>query len=73
MPRRELALLTILALGFAVFIAFAVAFAASMLLAVLAMPFIDYRSFEIFFGSEHRWAFFVLVVIAYPFVRKRLL
>ncbi|MCW5658421.1 MAG: hypothetical protein KIT60_12015 [Burkholderiaceae bacterium] len=53
------------------FASFAAAFALSMLLSVLAMPFVGYRGFDLFFGSE-RWLLLVLAAAVYPFVRKRL-
>jgi len=50
----------------------ATAFAALMLLSVLAMPWIGFQGFELMFGEWSWIAMAALAVAAYPMVRKRL-
>jgi len=56
-----------------VFAWFGVAFASAMLMAVLAMPWVGFRGFQVLLGPDQWWVLPLLAAVAYPFVRKRLL
>ncbi len=56
-----------------VFASFAAAFAIAMLLAVLAVPWVGYKGFEVLLGPDYWWVLPVLAAVAFPFVRRRLL
>jgi hypothetical protein len=49
-----------------------IAFAALMLVSVLAMPWIGFKGFELMFGEWSWIAMVALAIVAYPIVRKRL-
>jgi len=44
-----------------------------MLIAMLVLPFVGFRAFELLFDSEYLWVQFVAAAAALPFVRKHLL
>lgn len=56
-----------------VFASFAAAFALQMLIAIVAMPLIGFKSFDYLFGSQSWWITALLAAALYPFVRRRLL
>lgn len=56
------------------FASFAAAFSVAMLSAVVMLPWYGHKGFDYFLGGGDGWWFFMLLVlIAYPFVNRRLL
>jgi hypothetical protein len=51
---------------------FAMALGAMILVAVLALPFVGSRVFDLLDGQWYWAVYFLLAVVAYPFVHKRL-